>query len=107
MAGRKLAPERVARVLECLAAGMNPLAASRAAGVPKSLAYALNAKMGGVHRPPSVSYSARYLDREERHEIARLRGEGLPVRQAAARLGRSPPPAGREPCRPAGSGPQG
>jgi IS30 family transposase len=86
----------VARVLECLAAGMNPLAASRAAGVSKGVAYRLNAKMGGVCRPPDSSYSARYLDREDRYEIARLRGAGLSVRQVAARLGRSPSTVSRE-----------
>jgi transposase, IS30 family len=52
--------------------------------------------MGGVHRPPSVTYSARYLDREERYEIARLREAGLSVRQVAARLDRSPSTVSRE-----------
>jgi len=31
---------------------------------------------------PAVTYSARYLDRDERYEIARLRGQTLPVRPA-------------------------
>jgi IS30 family transposase len=44
--------------------------------------------MGGVYRPPGSSYSARYLGREERYEIARLREAGLSVRAVAARLGR-------------------
>ena len=92
----RAAAERERRVLDLLAAGMNPLQASRAAGVSKSFAYALNARMGGVCRPPDSSYSARYLDREERYEIARLREQGLSVRQAAARLGRSPSTVCRE-----------
>jgi transposase, IS30 family len=49
-----------------------------------------------VYRPPGVTYSARYLDREERYELARLRELGLPVRQIAARLGRSPSTVCRE-----------
>ena len=50
--GRKLPSEKVRAVLDCLAEGMNPLQASRAAGVSKSLAYELRARMGGVCRPP-------------------------------------------------------
>jgi len=88
--------ERERRVLDLLASGLNPWRASRAAGVSKSVAYRLEKKMGGVHRPPDSSYSARYLDREERYEIARLREAGLPVRQVAARLGRSPSTVCRE-----------
>jgi transposase, IS30 family len=83
-------------VLDALAAGMNPLQASRAAGVSKSCAYRLHKKMGGVCRPPSAQYSARYLGRDERYEIARLREQGLSVRQVAARLGRSPSTVSRE-----------
>ena len=88
--------ERERRVLDLLASGLNPLRAARAAGVSKSVAYRLDKKMGGVHRPPGVNYSARYLDREERYEIARLRESGLSVRQVAARLGRSPSTVCRE-----------
>jgi IS30 family transposase len=83
-------------VLDCLAAGMNPAQASRAAGVSLAFAYGLHHKMGGVYRPPDVTYSARYLDREERYELARLLGAGLSRRQAAARLGRHPSTIGRE-----------
>jgi IS30 family transposase len=43
-----------------------------------------------------VTYSARYLDRDERYEIARLRGQGLSVRQVAVRTGRSPSTVSRE-----------
>ena len=96
MAGRRLPPERVREVLDHLAAGMNPAQASRAAGVSLAFAYGLHHKMGGVYRPPSVSYSARYLDREERYELARLLELGLSRRQAAARLGRHPSTIGRE-----------
>jgi transposase, IS30 family len=83
-------------VLDCLAAGLNPSQASRAAGVSLAFAYGLHHKMGGVYRPPDVTYSARYLDREERYELARLLELGLSRRQAAARLGRHPSTIGRE-----------
>jgi transposase, IS30 family len=96
VAGRKLPPERVRALLDLLAAGVNPLRASRAAGVSPSFAYQLRKKMGGVCRPPAVTYSARYLDRDERYEIARLREQGMSVRQVAARTGRSPSTVSRE-----------
>jgi transposase, IS30 family len=89
-------PERVREVLDCLASGMNPIRAARVTGVSMSYAYRLHHKMGGVYRPAGVVYSARYLDREERYEIARLREAGLPARQIAARLGRSPSTICRE-----------
>jgi IS30 family transposase len=91
-----LAPERVRLVLDLLAAGLNPAQAARAAGVSLGYAYGLHHKMGGVYRPPGVTYSARYLDREERYELARLLELGLSRRQAAARMGRHPSTIGRE-----------
>ena len=98
VAGRKLAAEKVRAVLDLLAAGVSPARASREAGVSASFAYQLRARMGGVCRPPAVTYSARYLDRDERYEIARLRGQdpALSGRQIAARLGRSPSTVSRE-----------
>jgi len=96
VAGRKLAAEKVRALLDLLAAGMSPAQASRAAGVSASFAYQLRTRMGGVCRPPAVTYSARYLDRDERYEIARLREAGLSVRQVAARTGRSPSTVSRE-----------
>jgi transposase, IS30 family len=93
---RRLAPERVREVLDCLAAGMNLSQASRAAGVSVAFVHGLHHKMGGVYRPAGSTYSARYLDREERYEIARLREAGLSVRRVAARLGRSPSTISRE-----------
>jgi transposase, IS30 family len=94
--GHKMAPERVRLLLDCLAGGMNPNRAAVAAGVSVTYAYLLHHKMGGVYRSPEVIYSARYLDREERYELARLRESGLSVRQVAARLGRSPSTVSRE-----------
>lgn len=94
--GRKLPPERVRAVLDQLAAGLDPGQAAAAAGVSKTFAYQLNRTIGGVCRPPGTTFSDRYLDREERYEIARLREAGLGVRAVAARLGRSPSTISRE-----------
>ena len=91
-----MAAERVRVLLDRLAAGLNPRQAARAAGVSHGFAYGLHHKMGGVYRPPGTACSDRYLDREERYEIARLREAGLGVRQVAARLGRSPSTVCRE-----------
>jgi transposase, IS30 family len=88
VAGRRLPPEKVRAVLDLLASGLSPKRAARAAGVSHGFAEGLHRKMGGVYRPPGSSYSARYLGREERYEIARLREAGLSVRAVAARLGR-------------------
>jgi transposase, IS30 family len=89
VAGKKLAPELVRATLDALRSGMNPGQAGRAAGVSAEYARQLNKRMGGVYRPPETSYDARYLDREERYEIARLTEAGLSQRQIGARLGRS------------------
>jgi IS30 family transposase len=91
-----MAAERVRVLLDRLAAGLNPRQAARAAGVSHGFAYGLHHKMGGVYRPPGTACSDRYLDREERYEIARLREAGLGVRAVAARLGRSPSTVCRE-----------
>ena len=96
MSNRAVPPERVRLLLDLLASGLNPRQASAAAGVSKTFAYGVHHKMGGVYRPPCVTYSARYLSREERYEIARLRDSGLGVRAIAARLGRSPSTISRE-----------
>jgi transposase, IS30 family len=93
---RRFPPERVRAVLDQLAAGLNPGQAARAAGVSHGYAYQLHHKMGGVYRPPDVTYSARYLDREERYELARLRESGLSIRAVARRMGRAPSTVSRE-----------
>lgn len=93
---RRVPAERVRLVLDHLAAGLNPRQAARAAGVSRGFAYGLHHKMGGVYRPAGTAYSARFLSREERYELARLREAGLSVRAVAARLGRSPSTVCRE-----------
>jgi transposase, IS30 family len=91
-----LPPGRKQLLVDHLVSGLRPYAAARAAGVSATYAYVVHHRMGGVYRPPGVTYSARYLDREERYELARLRDAGLSVRAVAARLGRSPSTISRE-----------
>jgi IS30 family transposase len=101
-AGRERREVRERMVVDLIVSGVTPSRAAGMAGVSVTWAYELNRKMGGVYRPPAATYSERYLDREERYEIARLRESGLPVRTVAARLGRSPSTVSRELRRNAG-----
>jgi transposase, IS30 family len=87
---------RVRALRDLLAAGLSPNQAGPAAGVSKTFAYSLHHKMGGVYRPPGTSYCARYLDRDERYEIARLREAGCSMREIARRTGRAPSTISRE-----------
>jgi transposase-like protein len=93
---------RLRALLGLLAAGVSPNQAGPAAGVSKSSAYRLHHKMGGVYRPPGVTYSDRYLDREERYEMARLRECGLSMREVGRRMGRAASTVSRELARNAG-----
>ncbi len=99
-----LRPELVRLVLDHLAAGLNPMQVARATGVSKTYVYDLRHKMGGVYRPADAVYSERYLSREERYELARLRESGLSVRAVAGRLGRSASTICRELARNAAPG---
>jgi IS30 family transposase len=94
--GTPVSPERRRKLLDLMAQRMPPYLAAQQAGVSRGFAYGLHHKMGGVYRPAGTKYSDRYLDREERYEIARLIDSGLSVRAAAARLGRSPSTVSRE-----------
>jgi transposase, IS30 family len=96
------AADRVRVLLDLLAGGMSPNQAGPAAGVSKSSACRLHHKMGGVYRPPGVTYSDRYLDREERYEMARLRECGLSMREVGRRMGRAASTVSRELARNAG-----
>jgi IS30 family transposase len=83
-------------VLGLVASGMSLTRAAGIAGVSVSWAYRLTTKMCGVHQSPETPGSDRYLSREERYEIARLRDAGLSMRQVAARMQRSPSTISRE-----------
>lgn len=85
--GRGVSAERVRLLLDHLAGGLNPNRAGPLAGVSKTFAYDLYHKIGGVCRPPGTTYSDRYLDRDQRLELARLRESGLSMRAIGARIG--------------------
>ena len=95
-ARQQAAAGRVRALTDLLVAGMSPNQAGPAAGVSKTFAYKLDRKMGGVYRPPGTTYSDRYLDREERYEIARLREAGCSMREIARRTGRAASTISRE-----------
>jgi IS30 family transposase len=83
-------------LLALLARGLGPMEVARQTGVSKSYLYRLHHSVGGVYRPHDFAYSERYLDREERYEIARLHDQGVSARQIAVRLGRAPSTVTRE-----------
>jgi len=88
--GRRLEREQARAVWDGLSAGLGPMEVSRRTGVSKSLVYRWHHSVGGVYRPPEAPrYSPRYLDREERYELARLAEQGLPVRAIARAMSRS------------------
>lgn len=96
MGGPKLPEWQRLEVIELLRSGHNPMQAARASGVSKSYIYRLHHSLGGVYRPPNVEYSTRYLDRDERYELARLLEADLSQREIADRMGRSPSTICRE-----------
>ena len=83
-------------LLELVASGMTLGRAAGMAGVSLTQAHRLTTRMGRVPQTPEPARGGRYLDREDRYEIARLRESGLSVRQVAARAGRSPSTVSRE-----------
>src|SRR5689334_18267751 len=87
MASPPIAPERLRHVLDCLASGMNPYATARVTGVSATYIYTLHHSLGGVYRPLQSEYSDRYLSREDRYEIARLRDAGCSMREIGRRIG--------------------
>jgi transposase, IS30 family len=87
--GRHIGPQRRRELLDLLARGLNPMEVARRTGVSKSYLYLLHHSVGGVYRPQGVTYSRRFLDRDERYEIARLLQADLSARQIGLRLGRA------------------
>jgi transposase, IS30 family len=96
MAANSLDMTLVRQVLDLLATGIGPMETARQTGVSKTTVYKIHHSVGGVYRPQTVTYSKRYLDRDERYEIARLRDVGNTITDIAAMLGRSKSTVSRE-----------
>jgi IS30 family transposase len=82
-------------LFDLLREGRSTAQAAAVVGVSESAAYLWVAQVGGVI-PKSVVYSPRFLDRDERYEIARLAEAGLGVRAIGRAIGRSPATISRE-----------
>ena len=96
MGARPLDKALLRRVMDLLSTGIGPMEVARQTGVSMSKVYLMHHSVGGVYRPPTTTYSKRYLDRDERYEMARLRDAGHSIRHVAGRLGRSPSTVSRE-----------
>jgi IS30 family transposase len=96
VAGHRLDRVRLSQVMSGLRSGLGPMEVARATGVSKSYIYRLHTSLGGMYRPADSSYSKRFLDRDDRYEIARLREAGWSMRAIAAAVGRSPSTVSRE-----------
>ena len=96
MAGKQLELGLRRQVMDLLASGLPRLEVARRTSVSKSTVFVMHAQAGGVYRPARSQYSTRFLSREERYEIARLREQGLSVRAVGRRLGRPASTISRE-----------
>jgi IS30 family transposase len=83
-------------IVDMLANGWPKAEIARLTGVSKEHVRRVNITLGGVYRPTNSEYDPRYLDREERHELARLRDAGCSIREIGRRMGRSPSTISRE-----------
>ncbi|MGH8963960.1 MAG: IS30 family transposase [Actinomycetes bacterium] len=96
MAKPPLDPRVVRRVLDLFSAGMPRREVLRVAGVSRASVDRIRASVGGVFRPPNTTYSERYLDREERYELARLLEAGHSQAGIARLMKRNPSTISRE-----------
>lgn len=87
------------RAFVLLGQGLGASQVAGVLGVSRSTIVTWRGEVGGVIRDPGPD-SGRYLNREERYEIARLHDAGLGVRAIAARMSRSPATISRELARP-------
>jgi IS30 family transposase len=90
---RDLAGRR--RVFDLVGSGLTIKAAAGVAGVSYSAAWTWCTQVGGVMPRPAV-YHGRFLSRDERYEIGRLRDAGLGVREIARAVRRDPGTISRE-----------
>jgi IS30 family transposase len=94
--GAQIGYEVMAVVLDMLGTGWPKAEIARLSGVSLDYVYKVHHILGGVYRPAGTEYDPRYLDREERYELARLIDGGCSMREAARRLDRQPSTISRE-----------
>jgi transposase, IS30 family len=83
-------------IVDMLAHGWRRSEVARLTGVSYDHVRKVDLILGGVYRPQNSDYDPRYLDREERYELARLTGAGHSVRETARQLRRDPATISRE-----------
>ncbi len=83
-------------IVDMLANGWPKAEIARLAGVSFEHVRRVNLILGGVYRPKNTEYDPRFLDHEERHELARLNDAGHSLREIGRRMGRSPSTISRE-----------
>lgn len=83
-------------IVDMLANGWPKAEIARLTGVSFEHVRRVNLILGGVYRPQDSEYDPRYLDRDERYELARLRDAGHSVREIGRWMGRSPSTISRE-----------
>lgn len=91
-----LDPRKVRRVLDLLAQGLPLRQVVAGAGVSMASVGRIKASVGGMLRPALTTYCDRYLDREDRYELARLLEAGCSQAEAARRLGKHSSSVSRE-----------
>lgn len=94
--GAQIGYEIMDVVLDMLAHGWRKTEVARLSGVSLDYVYKVDHILGGVYRPIGTDYDPRYLDREERYELARLNDAKCSVRHIARQLGRDPGTVSRE-----------
>lgn len=91
-----LDPRKVRRVLDLLAQGLPLREVVAGSGVSMASVGRIKASVGGVLRPANTGYDKRFLDRDDRYELARLLEAGHHQAEIARQMARSPATISRE-----------
>ncbi len=94
--GARVGYEIIDVVVDMLANGWRRSEIVRLTGVSLEYVRQVDLILGGVYRPQDSDYDPRYLDREERYELARLIDAGHSIRQTARQMRRDPATISRE-----------
>lgn len=83
-------------IVDMLANGWTKAEIARLTGVSYDHVRRVNLILGGVYRPQNSDYDRRYLNREERYELARLTEAEHSIREIGRRMCRAPSTISRE-----------